>query len=242
MQNQKGFAWAHPGMNMTQGSPYNALKENIEKVAWECGRDPKEITLIAISKGHPWNHVKAVYELGCRDFGENRIKEASEKISQAPSDIQWHFIGSLQTKKIPQVVGPFSLIHSVDSLQIAEKISKVSETKGKVTKVLIQANTSGEVSKHGLTCEGLKGQFLQFMHLPFIQIEGLMTMAPLIEDQSVIRNCFRRLKIVRDELRDIAKGQVLLPHLSMGMSHDYPIAIQEGATLLRIGTAIFGGL
>lgn len=212
---------------------YCHLLASIQEIAVKCGRDPKDITLVAVTKGHSLEHVMAAYEAGCRDFGENRLQEVLGKMAQAPHDLRWHLIGTLQKKKVPKVVGTFALIHSVDTWELAQKISQHSEKSGVETPILLQANTSGEEAKHGLSPEGWKLVFEDAVKLPGISIHGLMTMAPLVEDKFCIRRCFSRLRELRDELQ-------LTGHLSMGMTHDYPIAIAEGATLLRIGTAIFG--
>jgi pyridoxal phosphate enzyme (YggS family) len=150
---------------------------------------------------------------------------------EAPPDIRWHFIGHLQKKMVPKVTCPFVLIHSVDSVELAEHIAELSQKANTTTSILLQANTSGEVSKQGLTPEIWKREFEKVARLPHLKIEGLMTMAPLIDDEKIIRSCFANLRKLRGELG--------LKHLSMGMSQDFAIAIQEGATLLRIGTAIF---
>lgn len=212
---------------------YNQIKEHVEHIAKECNRDPDTITIIAVSKGHPFSEIQRAYEAGCRNFGENRIGEAEEKWSLIPSDVNRHFIGSLQKNKVRKVLGLNSLIHSVDSLELAEKFSVSSVENNKISSILLQANTSGEYSKHGLSPEQWEEVYEQALRLPGIKIEGWMTMAPLVEDQSIIHSCFAALRKLNEKLGP-------LPHLSMGMSHDYPIAIQEGATLLRIGTAIFG--
>lgn len=210
---------------------YLSIQQEIEKIAQKCGRDPATIRLIAVSKGHPWEEVQPVYAAGCRHFGESRWQEAEEKMGNAPSDIHWHFIGTLQKNKVRKVIGKFVLIHSVDSFELAKKISECSLEKGIQSSILLEINVSKEITKHGLTPEQLLLQFDQFQNLPSINIEGLMTMAPLTEDAQIIRRCFSDLRNLRDQLG--------LLHLSMGMSHDYPIAIEEGSTLLRIGTAIW---
>ncbi len=212
---------------------YQAIKENIADIAKKCGRDPNEITLVAISKGIGWEEMQLAYANGCRDFGENRLAEAESKTAKGPSDIQWHFIGTLQKNKVRKVVERFDLIHSIDSLELAKKISHVSEEIGVPMRIFLEANTSGESSKHGATPDEWKRNYEILSKLPFLEVEGLMTMAPLVSDEQVIRQCFAELRKLCNELR--------LKHLSMGMSHDYPIAIEEGATFLRIGTKIFRG-
>lgn len=208
---------------------YKEIKEKVTQIAQDSSRDPKEITLITVSKGHPWQETTPIYQAGCRDFGENRIPEALAKIKDAPKDTKWHFIGHLQKNKVSKAIGPFVLIHSVDSIELAEHISHHSQQA--TTSILLQVNTSGEQSKQGLTPKMWQKEFEKVARLPHLKIEGLMTMAPLTDDEKIIRTCFANLRKLKDELG--------LKHLSMGMSHDYPIAIQEGATLLRIGTAIY---
>lgn len=198
---------------------------------------PQSIQVVAVSKGQSIDSIMKVYQEGCRDFGESRVQEALEKMKTAPDDIAWHFIGSLQKNKVSKVIGKFKLIHSVDSFELAEKISELSLQEKLVTSVLVQVNASGELSKHGLSPNECQEQFTRFLGLSGIHVQGLMTMAPFVENEEAIRQCFRNLRQLRDQLQTV--HQHSLPLLSMGMSHDYPIAIEEGATLLRIGTAIF---
>jgi len=224
---------------MTLADNYRTILRNVAEIARACGRDPLEITLIAVSKKHPLESIVEAELAGCTDFGENRVQEALEKIASAPPGIRWHLIGSLQKKKVAKIIGKFVLIHSVDTRELAIKISEASINEQTVTNILLQANTSGEEAKHGLRCDEWIEVYRELMDLPGIAINGLMTMAPLTEDQERIRQCFQALRGLRDMLED-QFGRVL-PHLSMGMTRDYRVAIEEGATLLRIGTAIFGG-
>lgn len=221
---------------------YLRILENIAEIAQRSGRDPSAITLVAVSKGYSWTQVQTAYSEGCRDFGESRLQEAFAKKVEAPTDIRWHLIGSLQKNKVRKVVGAFSLIHSVDTLEIAEKISECSHEAQLVTPILLQVNTSGEATKHGLTQKEWKRSLESILALPAIRIEGLMTMAPLVEDKKIIRACFADLRRMRDLLAPQFVPRHPFQHLSMGMSHDYPIAIEEGATLLRIGTALWRGV
>lgn len=191
----------------------------------------QDITVIAVSKQRSIEEIKIAYDLGCRDFGENRIPEALEKMAVLPQDINWHFIGALQKNKVNKAIGHFTLIHSVDTPELAEKIAKSSEAANLTTSILLQVNTSGEASKQGLNPEAWRPHLESLFSLKNIEIKGLMTMAPLTEDTAIIRKTFHSLREFRDELK--------LPLLSMGMSHDYEIALEEGANLLRIGTAIF---
>lgn len=219
---------------------YRSVRNHVDEIARKFGRLPEEIELVTVSKNQSLSSILQTYQEGCRDFGESRIQDALEKIDQLPDDIRWHFIGTLQRNKVPQTVGRFQLIHSVDSFELLKKISQTSEKLGKETSVLLQVNTSGESTKHGLPPDDWRELFDRVVGLPMIRVLGLMTMAPLTEDEASIRDCFRRLRLLRDEFRMRSGGAMLFEHLSMGMSHDYPIAIEEGATLLRIGSAIFG--
>jgi len=224
---------------MTPRDNYLRIKQEINDICARCGRNPAEITLLCVSKGYSWEEAQSVYDAGCRDFGENRLEEAINKMALAPEHINWHFIGSLQSNKVGKVIGRFSLIHSVDSVRLAEKISQYSMASDVITPLLLQANTSGEPSKHGLSAEEWFQQFDKLLLLPNIKIEGLMTMAPFNGSVNVVRNCFKELRILKERLAEKAGTRVELKYLSMGMSNDYKIAIEEGATILRIGTAIF---
>jgi PLP dependent protein len=222
---------------MTAEEQYRKIAANVAELAAGAGRDPGEVHVVAVSKSHPREAVDEVYLAGCRDFGENRMQEALPKMEGSPSDLRWHFIGNLQTKKVPKIIGRFHLIHSVDSPKLARKISDSGEREGVVSNILLEVNTSGEESKHGLSPEKWQAEFEGVIASPGIAVKGLMTMAPLTEDEGIIRGCFSRLREFRDSLQ--SSYSLALPHLSMGMTNDYPIAIEEGATLLRIGTAIF---
>jgi len=218
---------------------YMHILKEIKQTASGCGRDPSDIDLIAVTKSIEWQYVQLIYDLGQRDFGENRFQEALEKKAIAPKGCRWHFIGTLQKNKVRKVIGSFSLIHSVDSYELAQKISECSQDLNVTTHILLQSNTSGENSKHGYSPQKWKECFEALYALPNISIDGLMTMAPLTEDVAVIKSCFASLRLLLEELNALANGKAHLHHLSMGMSHDFKIAIAEGATLLRIGSAIF---
>lgn len=223
---------------MTASEKYLRLLQNIDEMTHRAGRKDK-ITLLVVTKGHPWTDVEPVYQAGGRHFGENRLQEAFPKMSEAPAECHWHFIGTLQKNKVRKVVDSFTLIHSVDHFELVEKISQASLEEGVVTSILLQVNTSGELSKHGLSEQGWEKHVEALLTLPAVRIEGLMTMAPLTEDETKIRDCFADLRKMRDRLQPHFRPHHPFQQLSMGMSHDYPIAIEEGATLLRIGSAIF---
>lgn len=225
---------------MTRSTHYSQIQEKVREKALACGRRPDDITLIAVSKTYPVEVVEAVYQEGGRQFGESRVQEALVKIPLMPEDCVWHLIGTLQSNKVVKAISFFRLIHSVDTPELAQKISQASQVKGVVTSVLLQVNTSGEKTKHGLSGEEWQQQLEEVNRLSNLRIEGLMTMAPDVEEEKVIRTCFRQLYQWREQWRCEMKEPAIFRHLSMGMSHDYEIAIEEGATLLRVGTAIFG--
>lgn len=219
---------------MTQ---YEKVVDAIRLAAEKSGRDPTSIKLLAVTKTVPWPQIQSLYDQGQRDFGESRVVDALEKMSEAPDDCRWHLIGTLQANKVRKVVGNFVMIHSIDDLLLAEKVSAVSKELGVTSDVLLQVNTSGEASKHGLSPEKWLEYAPAAFSLPNIAIKGLMTMAPLVDDEKVVRKCFAGLRNFRDKLEETTKHS--LPELSMGMSHDFDWAIAEGATLVRIGTALW---
>lgn len=225
---------------MSTVTHYCQIEQQVREKALACGRQPQDITVIAVSKNCPVESIQAVYQEGGRIFGENRVQEALQKIPLLPEDCQWHLIGTLQSNKISKAISSFQLIHSVDTPLLAQKISHASQERGFTTSILLQVNTSGELSKHGLSGEEWQKSLESLNQLSNIRIEGLMTMAPYTEEQVVIRSCFRKLYVLRDQWRSQMRNPAPFQHLSMGMSNDYLIAIEEGATLLRIGTAIFG--
>lgn len=210
----------------------------IQLAATQVGRNPKEVVLVAVSKGQSIEKIQELYFLGIRDFAENRVAEALEKMEQLPSDIRWHFIGKLQTKKISKVLGRFALIHSVDSPELAWQVAQASLKAQVLTNVLIQANTSGEATKGGLDSGEWEAHYTDMLSYEGIKIHGLMTMAPIVGSETVIRHCFSELRCLAQRLQE--KGGKLTI-LSMGMSQDFTLAVQEGATLVRIGAALFGG-
>lgn len=224
---------------MPSGNSYRKIKEHVSLLAKECHRDPNEITLLSVSKNFTWDQISSAYQSGCRNFGESKVQEALSKIEEAPKDILWHFIGNLQKNKVKKIIGKMSLIHSVDSLSLAEKISECSQNAEIITPILLQVNSSGEKTKNGLKASEWIDLFSTIETLPSLLIEGLMTMAPLTDDYTLIRKCFRETRELLETLNSMKKKN-LLHHLSMGMSNDYPIAIQEGATIIRVGSAIFG--
>lgn len=226
-------------MNDSNQDNYRALLNHVHTLALQYGRDPTEIQVVAVTKGVEWQSILPLYEAGCRHFGESRIQEALPKMDHLEGDAEWHLIGTLQKNKVRLAVDHFDLIHSVDRPELATKISTYSQESNKYTRILLQVNTSGELSKHGLSIDQWTASLSAIIDLPNLSIEGLMTIAPLTNDQVVIRNCFSQLRGFRDNLQKKYGDLHPFKHLSMGMSHDYAIAIEEGATLLRIGSAIF---
>jgi PLP dependent protein len=223
------------------------LAANIEHVrsviaesALRVGRAPAEVTLVAVSKTMPVELVQMAYNLGVTDFGENRVQEALPKIAAFhPQGLRWHMIGHLQSNKAGKVVEPFYCVQSVDSLHLAQTLSRHASEHGKVLPVLLEVNVSGEASKEGISLAETSELARQIVDLPNVQVDGLMTIAPLVEEPEQVRPVFRELRNLRDHLRS-ELPQCSWQHLSMGMTDDYAVAIEEGATIVRIGRAIFG--
>lgn len=214
------------------------MLDEIAQLAHKCGRDPASIKLVAVSKGKTVEQIQALYDAGQREFGESRVQEVEAKRLVLPQDISWHLIGSLQIKKVPKVVGRYSLIHSVDSLALAKKLSQVSLERRLITDVLLQVNASGEATKHGFSLLECQEAFAELLTFSGIRMHGLMTMAPLTDDADAIKASF----IATANLCTKLSQQYNLPQfceLSMGMSGDFALAIQTGASILRIGTRLF---
>jgi len=235
------------GMDEAQANIRERLEGNIARVRREMGeaarrvgRSPEEITLVAVSKTVAVELVKIAYNLGVGDFGENRVQDALPKIADFhPPGMRWHLIGHLQSNKAGKVVGAFDAVQSVDSLRLAQILNRHAEEEGKVLAVLLQVNVSGEASKEGMTVEEVEGAARQIVALPCLRVHGLMTIAPLVEDAEEVRYVFRGLRALQMRLRqDVPAGS--WDDLSMGMTDDYRVAIEEGATIVRIGRAIFG--
>ena len=214
------------------------LKERIEKSCKTAGRNPDEIKLIAVSKYFGLDSILEVKKLGIKDFGENRAQELTLKFEKLGDSVAWHFIGTLQKNKVKYAVKAAEFIHSVESIELAEEINNRAEKLDKVQKILIEVKTSGEESKSGVENEAEIIELVKRCNeLKNVQLIGLMTMAPLTDDEKIIRKSFRDLRNLKDRIN--TKGFKLI-ELSMGMTSDFEIAIEEGATMLRIGSAIFG--
>ncbi len=216
------------------------VRSTIAEAARQAGRRPEEVTLVAVSKTMPVALVRMAYNLGVSHFGENRVQEALPKIEAFhPEGMYWHMIGHLQSNKAGKVVAPFDYVQSVDSLHLALALDRYADQHGKRLPVLLQVNVSGEASKEGIPLAGAPELARQVLALPHIEVQGLMTIAPLVENAEEVRPVFRKLRMLRDRLRIELPGGAW-QHLSMGMTDDYSIAIAEGATIVRIGRAIFG--
>ncbi len=229
---------------------YDMLAENIASVqkriaeaAERGGRQANQITLVAVSKTKPVELVKQAYELGLRDFGENRVQDALPKIAEfrhaGIAPVTWHMIGHLQRNKVNKVIGSFDAVQSVDSLQLAQALDAHARELEVRLKILLQVNVSGETSKEGMTLEETPALAKQIVALPHLDVQGLMTIAPLVQDPEQTRPVFQALRRLRDQLRE-GIPQSTWEHLSMGMTDDYGVAIEEGATIVRVGRAIFG--
>jgi PLP dependent protein len=221
------------------------IAHNLEQVcskileaARKSGRAPDDIQLVAVSKTHQAEKVRVAFDAGQQIFGESRVQEARAKISLLPSAVRWHFVGRLQKNKIRHALPLFELFHSVDSLAVAETMNRIAEEEGLHPRVLLEVNLAGEGSKIGFSPDSLRAQFEAIHSLGRLTIEGLMTIPPLAAEAEESRKHFAALRELRDWLE--REFQIQLPQLSMGMSHDFLIAIEEGATLVRVGTAIFG--
>ena len=218
----------------------DAVREVIVKNCNAVQRDPKEVTLIAVSKTKPLSALKEAYDAGARDFGENKVQELMEKIPNMPSDVRWHLIGHLQRNKVKYVIGKVALIHSVDSLRLAEEISKESCKENVVTDVLMEVNVANEESKFGTSVEDAPLLAEQMGKLPGISLKGLMTIAPYVDDPEENREIFAKLRQLAVDISEKNIDNVTMSVLSMGMTGDYSVAVQEGATYVRVGTGIFG--
>jgi len=217
---------------------YQIVKEKIEKKCIFCGRKPEEITLIAVSKTRPAAEIIEAFSAGLVNFGENKAQELKNKAETITSPVKWHMIGHLQTNKVKFVIDYADFIHSVDSLKLAEEINQKAGKGEKVQNILLEVNTSGEESKFGLNDKNDILSIANFCkNSSSLKLCGLMTMAPFTDDEKVIRDCFRRANALFNRLNEEGFE---LSEISMGMTNDFEIAIEEGATMLRIGTAIFG--
>lgn len=234
---------------------YAAVQARVAGAAHRAGRHPADVTLVAVSKAQPFERLAALYAAGHRDFGENRIPAASAVVARANAaldpqrQIRWHFIGHIQSRKAGDVAADFSVLHAVDSLHLAEKLNREAEALGRTLTVMVQCNVSGEASKFGVAADRWHNDPAQFAQvralvlaidaLPRLRLVGLMTMAPIVPEPEQARPVFVSLRGLRDALCE-AGPHLTLTELSMGMTDDFEVAIEEGATIVRVGRALFG--
>ena len=223
------------------------IKENLEEVearitraCERSGRERSEVTLISVSKTKPVEMLQEAYDAGSRDFGENKQQEIREKYPQLPTDIRWHMIGHLQRNKIKYIIDKVCMIHSVDSIRLAEAIDEEAKKHGIVMPVLIEVNVAEEESKFGVHLDEVESLIRQISELSNIQVQGLMTIAPFTENAEDNRIYFRKLRNLYVDIKDKNIDNVNMCNLSMGMTGDYEVAVEEGATMVRVGTGIFG--
>lgn len=215
------------------------IREKIAAAEKKAGRPAGSVALLAVSKTFPVSDIMHAYDDGQRLFGENRLQEAMEKMPAMPADCEWHLIGPLQRNKVRKALEHgFSLIEAVDSRKLAEAISRIAGELGVTARILLEVNVDAEESKHGFTPEDLLAEWKALVALPHMEIRGLMCIPAPTEDPEGARPAFATLRRLAEELR--ARGPLSLPELSMGMSHDYAVAVEEGATIVRVGSAIFG--
>ena len=216
------------------------VEERIQEACRRAGRDRSEVTLVAVSKTKPVAILQEAYDLGVRVFGENKVQEIREKYEALPKDIEWHMIGHLQTNKVKYIVDKVRLIHSVDSLRLAEAIEKEAEKHNRIVDILLEVNVAEEESKFGLKMPEVIPMAEKVVQLPHIRLRGLMTIAPFVENPEKNRAIFANLHDLYVDIKEknIDNGTVSI--LSMGMTNDYEVAIEEGATMVRVGTGIFG--
>ncbi|GFI36325.1 pyridoxal phosphate homeostasis protein [Lachnospiraceae bacterium] len=216
------------------------VEEKIKKACTDAGRKREEVTLIAVSKTKPLDTLKEAYDLGVRVFGENKVQELVDKYDALPKDIHWHMIGHLQRNKVKYIIDKVDLIHSVDSLRLAEAIEKEAAKRGITVNILIEVNVAGEESKFGLAPEAVDEFVEAVAQFEHIRVKGLMTIAPFVENPEENRSVFTALKKLSVDIAKKNVDNVNVSMLSMGMTNDYQTAIEEGATMVRVGTGIFG--
>jgi PLP dependent protein len=216
----------------------NRIQERIAAACARVGRDPASVTLMAVTKTQPPEMVRAAADLGLTLFGENKVQEAKTKIPLCPGRLRWHMIGHLQTNKCRDAIELFDMIQGVDSLHLAEELNRRAEQAAKRMPILLEVNIVGEASKFGYPPERLLAEFAQINALPRLEIHGLMTIPPWAPDPEKVRPLFRQLRELKQRCEELLGAP--LPQLSMGMSGDYEVAIEEGATMVRVGTALFG--
>lgn len=219
---------------------YCEVQERVRQACLRSGRDPKDVTLIAVSKTKPLEMLLEAYDAGARDFGENKVQEILEKYPEMPEDARFHMIGHLQRNKVRQVIGKVSLIHSVDSLRLARQIEEESAKAGLITPILLEVNVAREESKFGFFMEEVERAAEEIAAFSHIVVKGFMTIAPFVENPEENRKVFQDLYQLSVDITNKNIDNMSMGVLSMGMSGDYEVAIEEGATMVRVGTSIFG--
>lgn len=218
----------------------NEVEQNIQQACDKVSRSREEVTLIAVSKTKPISVLQEAYNLGVRVFGENKVQELTEKYEALPKDIHWHMIGHLQTNKVKYIVGKTALIHSVDSLHLAKEIEKQATKNNVIVPILIEVNIAEEESKFGIHKEETIALVREIAQMEHVHIRGLMTIAPYVENPEDNRPYFRAIRQLSVDIKQENIDNVNMDVLSMGMTGDYMVAIEEGATIVRVGTGIFG--
>jgi PLP dependent protein len=218
----------------------SVVERNIQEACKRAGRKREEVTLIAVSKTKPVSMIEEAMEEGVLNFGENKVQELVSKYDQLPKNLKWHMIGHLQTNKVKYIIDKVILIHSVDSLKLAEQINKEAEKKGIVCDILVEVNIAGEETKFGVSPEETYPLILEISKLKNLRVRGLMTVAPYVDDPEKNREHFRNLRKLNIDIGKKKIDNVSMDILSMGMTGDYEVAIEEGATMVRVGTGIFG--
>lgn len=216
------------------------VRRRIEEACQRAGRDASEVTLIAVSKTKPVLMLEEAYEGGARDFGENKVQEIQAKYGSLPDDVRWHMIGHLQRNKVHQVLGKAVLIHSVDSLRLARQIEEEAAKKNMEVDILLEINVAKEESKYGFFMEDAEAAIREISTFPHVHIRGLMTIAPFVENPEENREIFKKLYEFAVDIGRKNIDNVTMDVLSMGMTGDYEVAVEEGATMVRVGTGIFG--
>ena len=219
---------------------YESVKDKVIKACERAGREPSGVKLIPVSKTKPNEMLEELYNHGIKTFGENYVQELVDKIDSLPKDIEWHMIGHLQRNKVKYIVGKVAMIHSVDSLRLAEEINKKSLEKGIVTEILAEVNIAGEENKFGFQPEEVEEFARNVSNLQGLRLTGLMTSAPYVLESEENRRHFMKMRHLSVDISKKNIDNVTMNNLSMGMTNDYEVAIEEGATIIRVGTAIFG--
>lgn len=219
---------------------YKLVKENVKAACEKAGRDPKEVTVIAVSKTKPLSMIEELMDCGVMDFGENKVQEIMKKYEEIKSPVRWHMIGHFQTNKVKYIVDKVALVHSVDSIKLARQISKEALKHKIQVPVLIQVNLAREKTKSGFMEEDLYSALEEISSLPGVFVQGLMQIAPFVENPENNRVYFRRMRQLFVDIKEKNFDNIAMNILSMGMTNDYQVAVEEGSTMVRVGTGIFG--